>query len=323
MCTAVTYKTKDFYFGRNLDYEISYNEMIIITPRNYRFKFRNVKNQPKHFAMIGMATVAENYPLYFDATNEKGLSMAGLNFPDNACYKPMRCDKDNVAPFEFIPYVLSQCESVSDAEKLLENVNLVKINFNENLPLAPLHWIISDKKKSITVEQVQDGLKVYDNPVGVLTNNPPFPYHLYNLSNYMSVSAGETENKFAEKLKLKAYSRGMGSIGLPGDMSSASRFVRAAFTKYNSVSGKGEASSVNQFFHILNSVAQPRGCTKLGDQYEITIYSSCCNTDKGVYYYTTYENSAVTGVDMNKEDLNGKDLIIYKLKSAPEFNIQN
>lgn len=323
MCTAITYKTKDFYFGRNLDYEISYNEMVIITPRNFHFKFRKVKNVPKHFAMIGMATVADDYPLYFDATNEKGLSMAGLNFPDNACYKPMRCDKDNVAPFEFIPYVLSQCESVADAEKLLENVNLVKINFNENLPLAPLHWIISDKKKSVTVEQVQDGLKVYDNPVGVLTNNPPFPYHLYNLSNYMGVSAGETENKFAEKLKLKAYSRGMGSIGLPGDMSSASRFVRAAFTKYNSVSEKGETSSVNQFFHILNSVAQPRGCTKLGDQYEITIYSSCCNTDKGIYYYTTYENSAVTGVDMNKEDLNGKDLIVYKLKSSPQFNIQN
>lgn len=323
MCTAVTYQTNDFYFGRNLDYEFSYNENIVITPKNYRFKFRKVKNSYKHYAMIGMATVAENYPLYYDATNEKGLSMAGLNFPDNACYKPIRCDKENIAPFEFIPYILSQCDSVESAEKLLQDINIAEISFSDDFPLAPLHWIISDKEKSITVEPVSEGLKIYDNPVGILTNNPPFEYHLYNLNNFMSVSASEALNRFSDKLQLNSYSRGMGSLGLPGDMSSASRFVRAVFTKYNSVSENTETASVNQFFHILNSVAQPRGCTKLGEEYEITIYSSCCNTDKGIYYYTTYENSAVTGVDMNKENLDGEDLIVYKLEKDANFKTQN
>lgn len=323
MCTALTYDNGDFYFGRNLDYEISYNEMVVITPRNYHFKFRNAKSCDNHFAMIGMATVADNYPLYFDATNEKGLSMAGLNFPDNACYKALSANKENIAPFEFIPYILSQCESVASAEKLLNNINIAKIQFSDSFPLAPLHWIISDKKKSITVEPVEDGLKIYDNPVGVLTNNPPFPFHLYNLNNYMGVSAGEPENLFSQKLSLNAYSRGMGGIGLPGDLSSASRFVRAVFTKFNSVSGNSETENINQFFHILGAVAQQRGCTKVGNKYEITLYSSCCNTDKGIYYYTTYENSAITAVDMNKENLDGDAPIIFRLKTDTIINMQN
>ncbi len=323
MCTAVTFKTKDFYFGRNLDLEYNYNETVVITPRNYRFKFRKVKNSYKHFALIGIATVAENYPLYYDAVNEKGLCMAGLNFPDNACYTAIRCDKENIAPFELIPYVLSKCEDVQSAEKLLGDINVAEIPFSEEYPLTPLHWIIADKDKSITVEPTKEGLKIYDNPVGVLTNNPPFPLQLFYLNNFLNVTASEPENRFCGKIPIKIYSRGLGGLGLPGDLSSSSRFVRAVFTKYNSVCTRGDRASINQFFHILSAVEQQRGCAKIGEKYEITLYSSCCNADKGVYYYTTYETRAITGVDMNKENLDTKDLIIYKLNTDAKFNIQN
>ena len=100
MCTAITYKTKAHYFGRNLDLEYSYNETITIMPRNFPLRFRHVKSPQTYYAMIGMATVADNYPLFYEATNEKGLSMAGLNFPGNAEYKPYNEDKDNITPFE-------------------------------------------------------------------------------------------------------------------------------------------------------------------------------------------------------------------------------
>ena len=183
--------------------------------------------------------------------------------------------------------------------------------------------MIADKDESIVVESVKDGLKVYDNPVKVLTNNPPFDYHLLNLANYMGVTREEPVSRFSEELKLSPYSRGMGGMGLPGDLSSASRFVKAAFTRLNSISGETESESISQFFHILGSVAQQRGCARVGKEFEITIYSSCCNTDTGVYYYTTYENSQISGVDMHKEDLDGETLVSYPLVQGQQINMQN
>ena len=324
MCTAATYKTKDHYFGRNLDLEYSYNESVTVTPRNFVLNFRRMPALEKHYAMIGMATVMNSYPLYYDATNEKGLSMAGLNFPGNADYKPEAEGKDNVTPFEFIPWIMGQCADVSEARALLEKINLVNINFSPELPLATLHWIISDRNESITVESVRDGLKVYDNPVGILTNNPTFDYHMTNLCNYMSLSTEAPVNNFSDKVSLETYSRGMGAMGLPGDLSSASRFVKAAFTKLNSLSGNSESESISQFFHILGSVAQQRGCVHMGGgKYEITIYSSCCNTDKGIYYYTTYENSQITGIDMRHENLDSALLISYPLVTGQQIKMMN
>lgn len=324
MCTAATYRTKDHYFGRNLDYEVSYHEMVTVTPRNFPFSFVKMGEMKTHYAMIGMATVAENYPLYYDATNEKGLSMAGLLFAGNADYKPEAEGKDNVSPFELILWLLGQCATIGEVREKLAKINLVKINFSDDLPLSPLHWMISDRESSITVECVAEGLKVYDNPVGVLTNNPTFDMQMFNLNNYRGLSSEEPENRFSEDLDLKIYSRGMGTMGLPGDLSSGSRFVKAAFTKMNSLSGDSESESISQFFHILGSVEQQRGCVHMGGgKYEITLYSSCCNTDKGIYYYTTYENSQITAVDMYKEDLDGDRLVSYELIRGQQIRRQN
>ncbi len=324
MCTAITYITKDHYFGRNFDLEYSYAETVTITPRNFSLKFRKVKEINSHYAIIGMAYVADDYPLYYDAINEKGLGMAGLNFPKNAYYNGIDDAKDNIASFEFIPWILAQCATVEEAKKLLANINIASINFSDELPASPLHWIIADKTSSITVESVRDGLKIYDNPVGVLTNNPTFDYQMMNLNNYSVLSVEPPINNFSSKLNFDLYSRGMGALGLPGDLSSASRFVKAAFTKMNSLSGESEAESISQFFHILSSVEQQRGCVHMGEgKYEITIYSSCCNQDKGIYYYTTYENSQITSVDMHKENLDGSSLISYDLVKGQQIFKQN
>ncbi|WP_019181918.1 choloylglycine hydrolase [Microbacterium yannicii] len=326
MCTGANYTTRDHYFGRNLDLEFSYNETVTVTPRNFPFRFRFRKADPlkTHRAIIGMATIADGYPLYYDATNEKGLSMAGLNFPENADYKPEVSDKTNIAPFEFIPWTLGQFETVSEVKTALETMSLVDISFSEAFPLSPLHWIISDRTASITVESVMEGLKVYDNPVGVLTNNPTFDIQSFNLNNFMHLSKNPPEKSFSDELEFDVYSRGMGAIGLPGDLSSASRFVKVAFTKMNAVSGDSESESISQFFQILGSVAQQRGCVEVSPgKFEITIYSSCCNTDKGIYYYTTYENSQVTGIDMHKEDLDGTGLVDYPLIKGQQIHMQN
>lgn len=324
MCTAATYKTKDFYFGRTLDYEFSYGDEITITPRNYPIKFRHTCEIESHYAIIGMACVMNDFPLYYDAINEKGLGMAGLNFVGNAHYNSVQQGKDNIAQFEIILWILSQCESVKDARGLLEKINITDTTFSESLPAAQLHWIIADKNEAITVEARRDGLKVLDNPVGILTNNPPFEMQMQNLNNYMLLSPRDPKNTFSDDLSLTMYSRGMGAIGLPGDLSSQSRFVRASFVKMNSVSGDSETESVSQFFHILGSVDQQRGCDYVeNDKLEITIYTSCCNADKGIYYYTTYDNHQISAVDMHKTDLESTNLIRYSTIKSENINYQN
>lgn len=324
MCTAATYKTKDFYFGRTLDYEFSYGDEIVITPRNYPFHFRHEADVNEHYAIIGMAHVSDNYPLYYDAVNEAGLCMAGLNFVGNAHYEEIKENRDNIAQFEFIPWILAKCKNVSEAKSLIERINLVNTQFNEKLPLAQLHWIIADTDECIVVESVKKGIKVYANPSGVLTNNPPFDEQLFALSNYMHLSTKPPKNTFSEKLDLKPYSRGMGALGLPGDVSSQSRFVRAAFVKLNSLSGDGEAESVSQFFHILGSVHQQRGVCEVEEgKYEISTYTSCCNADKGIYYYQSYDRHMITAVDMKREDLSAKELIRYERLEKDEIKVQN
>ena len=192
------------------------------------------------------------------------------------------------------------------------------------MPLSPLHWIISDQQESITMESVKDGLKIYDNPVGVLTNNPPFDYHMYHLVNYMNLSPELAQNHFSDKIDLKPYCVGLSAMGMPGDLSSDSRFVRVAFAKLNSVAGATEEEDVGQFFHILGSVEQQKGCNRADDtHFEHTSYSSCCNMDRGLYYYITYENRQITCVDLHKEDLNGKEPVSYPLGRNQKILYQN
>ena len=325
MCTASNYITDNHYFGRNFDYEISYNERVTITPRNYKFEFRKIDAIESHYAIIGIAAGIDGYPLYYDACNEKGLAIAGLNFAGNAVYREMEDEMVNITPFELIPYLLGKAASVSEARELLAEINLVNINFADELPLSPLHWMMSDENEAIVIEPMADGLKIYDNPVGVLTNNPPFDKQLFYLNNYRALSNKNPEKTFGGDFDLDEYSRGMGAIGLPGDLSSASRFAKVAFTRANSYSDSDEASSVGQFFHILGSVEQQNGCTFITDPdlYEYTIYTSCYSTSKGILYYRTYHNSQITAVDLNREDLDSTELINYLLINEEQINFIN
>lgn len=306
-----------------MDYEFSYGDRIAIAPRNYRFDFGNAGACARHYAMIGMAHIADGYPLYYEAVNEKGLGMAGLNFVDYAAYGTKQGGKYSIAPYEFIPFVLGRCECLSQARELLKELRLENRAFRD-YPIAQLHWIIADKSGAVTVESTKNGMFVYDNPAGVLANNPEFPAQMLNLSNYMGLSAKPPSNNLCGSLKLTQYSRGMGALGLPGDWSSESRFVRAVFVKMNSVCGDTESEAVSQFFHIMGTLDSPRGCCDLGDgKYHITRYTCCSNCSKGIYYYTTYENRRITAVDMHRENLDGCNVLSCEPVSSEQIAFQN
>ena len=324
MCTAVTYQTKDFYFGRTLDYEHGFGEELLLTPRGYPLIFRRCGLPAKRYAILGMGCIADGYPLYFDAFNEKGLAMAGLNFVGYAHYGPPIDSRDNIAQFELIPWILSQCANLTEARILLERINITGDDFRLDLTAAQLHWLVADQTGAITVEATKYGLQIYENPVGVLTNNPPFEMQMLHLATFQQLSPKAPENRFTNKLSFPVISRGMGAMGLPGDLSSQSRFVRTAFARLNSVSGDSEVESVGQVFHILGTVEQISGCCDLGNgQYEKTIYTSCCNTTRGIYYYKTYENHRICAVDMFLEDLDDRTLLHWPLERKMTVPPQN
>ncbi len=324
MCTALKFKTNDTYFGRTLDLDCSYGEQVCIVPRNFPIMLREKEELTNHYAMIGIAIIVDNTPLFYDATNEYGVSMAGLNFPGNAYYNDLLEDKDNICQFEFIPWILGQCKNINEVRILLSKINIINTPFNERFPVSPLHWMISDSTESIVVESMKDGLHIYDNPVEVMTNNPPFNYQLFNLNNYRSLQDNNGKNTFLNNMELNEYCQGLGSLGLPGDVSSMSRFIRCVFNKEHSVCDLDEQSSVTQFFHILNSVEMVKGTCKVPNgHYDITVYTSCINSTKGLYYYTTYTNHQINCIDMNKINLDGNQVLSYPLLNTEQINYQN
>ena len=313
MCTAITYLSDSFYFGRNLDAEHNYGGKVAVMPENFPVTFSNGEKTDRHNAVIGMAAVADNYPLYFDGINDKGLAMAGLRFAGETEYRMPEEVKINIAAYEFILWVLACFDTLAEVKEKLENINITDIPFRENIPNAHLHWIIADKTGAVTVEATKDGVMIYENPVGVLTNRPSFDMQMQNLSNYMGLSSKQPENRFGIE-GIRAYSLGMGAIGLPGDFSSMSRFVRTAFAKANAVTEQKEEKAVSQFFHILKASEQIKGCTVTENgEFEYTRYTSCCNADKGIYYYTTYENSEIRFVDMHKVLDKTQDLAVFPI----------
>ena len=324
MCTAITYQPRELYMGRSLDYEASYGEEIVMLPRRFPLRFRHGGGSEQGYAILGTAHVADGYPLYYDAVNEKGLGIAGLNFVGNAHYAAPQDGRQNVAQFEFIPWLLGRCAGLAEARAALAELNLVGTPFSAHFPAAQLHWLVADRTGALVVESMADGLHVYDCPEGVLTNNPPFPIQHFGLNRYLGLSPRQPENRFSDQLELSAFSRGMGALGLPGDLSSGSRFVRAAFVRANSRSGESEAARVGQFFHILGAVEQQKGCCEVRPgEFEHTIYTSCWNAQRGVYYYTTYSCRQIHAVDMHRENLDSTSLARYPMQTDEPIQFQN
>ena len=321
MCTAVTFSASEgFFMGRTLDYECSFGEQAVVLPRRFPLPLCHGGVLTQHYALVGAACVSGGYPLYYDAVNEMGLGMAGLNFAGNACYAEPVPDRQNIAQYELIPWLLGTCANLAQARAALAALNLTGAPFSADYPAAELHWLVADRTGALAVEAAADGLHIYDDPAGVLTNNPPFPQQLFQLNNYRALSPRQPENRFAPALPLELYSRGMGALGLPGDLSSMSRFVRAAFTRANAATEGG----AEQVFHILETVSQTKGCCEVrpGVQ-EYTLYTACWDASRGIYYYTTYENRQLSAVDLRREGLDADMLRCYPMHAPGAVCFRN
>lgn len=314
MCTAINDVAGRHLFGRTLDLEYSLNESVVITPRNFTLKFRHESPQERHLAMLGIAHIANGTPLYYDAVNEAGLCAAALNFGGSATYFSPRKSGTNIASFELIPYILGQCKSIGEAAEILKSTTVTDENFDADLPSTTLHWMIADKTGAITVEQTRDGMKIYENPFGVMTNEPPFDYHLTNIKNYMSLTSLPPQNEIYPSVNLAPYSRGMGALGLPGDFSSASRFVRAVFLKGHTAIEEEPSAATNRFFHIMSNLSVPKACVITPEGKAVsTVYTSCADTESMTYYFTTYNNRNVRSVRLAYADVDSDRITAVKM----------
>lgn len=322
MCTSLAFlAAKDFYFGRNMDLDKSLGEQVTITPRNFPLTFQEEETITRHHAFVGMACVVDGYPLYTEAVNEKGVGITCLAFVGNAVYSDtLDPDKYNISTYELIHWLMGQCENITQVRELLAKTNVTSAAFSEQYPPAEMHWHIADKQESIVLEIMADGMHIHDNPTGVVTNNPPFPYHLANLNYYLNLTPKFPQNQFAEELGLKPLGVGFGSVGLPGDASAISRFIRLNFFKANSPRPETESQAVNQFFHLLDGVSMIRGAQRgYHDEICQTTYNCCVNATRGIFYYKTYDNHQITAVDIHRENLEGSELIRYDLIQEEQF----
>ena len=329
LCTGLALETKDglHLFGRNMDIEYSFNQSIIFIPRNFKCVNKsNKKELTTKYAVLGMGTIFDDYPTFADGMNEKGLGCAGLNFPVYVSYSKEDIEgKTNIPVYNFLLWVLANFSSVEEVKEALKNANIVDIPISENIPNTTLHWMISDiTGKSIVVEQTKEKLNVFDNNIGVLTNSPTFDWHVANLNQYVGLRYNQVPEFKLGDQSLTALGQGTGLVGLPGDFTPASRFIRVAFLRDAMIKNDKDSIDLIEFFHILNNVAMVRGSTRtVEEKSDLTQYTSCMCLEKGIYYYNTYENNQINAIDMNKENLDGNEIKTYKYNKTLSINHVN
>lgn len=328
MCTALSFKHDgSVLFGRNMDLAWNFKQSPIFIPRNAAWLNRaDGIRRPFSRAIIGMGTLIDSHPSMAEAMNESGLACAGLNFPGYAHWESeCREGKYNLAPYDFILWVLSCHDSVAEVKKSIEGIELVDIPINAQTPCPTLHWMISDKGGDcIVVEKTADALRVYNNPVSVMTNNPRFDWHLTNLSEYMNVRIEHPENICWAAAELSPLGVGAGTRGLPGDFASVSRFVRTAFANSHLPEMKSREEAVSQCFHILDYAAMVKGCVKTAEGMDdLTLYSVCMDLDEGIYYYKNCHNSRISAIDMKKENPDGSEIKRFPYPETQDIKFIN
>ena len=314
MCTSFLLTGFNSILARNMDIDFNLDEKVIIIPRNFIISLKKEEDLiTNHFAIMGVGTVIDGYPLLCDAMNEKGLSAAALNFKGNARYYKYDTTKFNLAPYELMLYLLCRCSDVDEVKKFLDDINIIDTHFSNQIKNTSLHFMFADKDKSIVVETTVDGMRVYDNVYNVLTNNPPFSYHLENVKHYIHLTTNEINNTFDHKLDIEGYSLGQGAVGLPGDYSSSSRFIKILFVKNNMKYKQDEKDMIHHSFKALDSVSMIDGLVQTSSGYEYTHYQVCYNLSNCKMYYKNYNNDFI---QYNLKDFN---ILDNKLKILELF----
>lgn len=300
MCTAVTFQTPDseVLFGRTMDFSYPLDPELYLVPKGV--EWTNIPGTHVLRSRYRFMGIGQNIsPIVFaDGINEKGLAVATLYFPDYAQYDlplSQNSPQFSLAAIELVRFLLSMCASVEQASSLLRTIRIVGAEDSVTHSVAPLHWIMTDRSGNCKViEKMTDGLHILDNPIGVLSNSPNFPWHMTNLHGYVNVTDKQPEQAVWDGVYLTPFGQGGGTLGMPGDYAPPSRFVRTAYMKsHTTIPADRDAAAITGF-HILESVSIPKGAviTNRGTP-DYTQYTAFMNLAAEKYYFRTYDNPQV------------------------------
>ncbi|MEA4956654.1 putative protein YxeI [bioreactor metagenome] len=323
MCTSIFTKTEDnkHFLARTMDFSFPLEGNPVFLPRDYNWHVFG-KEMTNKYAMLGTGRgIAGNY-IFTDGINEHGLAMAELYLPGEASYNKKEIKgKNNLAPWEFLNWVLGNYKSIKDLEKDLKNIRLI----DKEVPILnksiPLHYIFADKTgKVVVIEPTGGELKFKENPVGVMTNTPNLEWHTQNLRNYLGIQPKQFSSKKYGEFTATPFSQGTGTSHLPGSFTPADRFVRAAFFKEYINKAKNEEEGVTNIWQILSTVRIPKGIVIEDSEGEdFTQYLAAMCLENRSFYFTSYENNQITKAELTDELIDNGDIVIFEVQRNQSY----
>lgn len=319
-CTGGQLKATDnsVVFGRTLEFAKNLNSDVIVVPRHYSLQASSPNDQPamawkSKYAAVG--TNAENTPIIVDGLNEKGLAVGSFYFPNMAGYQNVSGDEvaKSLSSIDLGIWLLTNFATVDEVKEGITQIKVSKAQFAPWKMTLPLHYIVTEPSgKSIVIEYINGEMHLYDNPLGVMTNAPSFDWHLMNLRNYINLRKNDVDELSIGNLKLEKTGSGSGMLGLPGDFTPPSRFVRIAFFTANARPVANAKDAVDSLFHLLNNFDLPYGSieqvTPGQSFYDLTQWTSVNDLAHQRFFFKSHNNQTIQMVDLNQLDLDAKEI---------------
>lgn len=330
-CTGIKGEANDgtVVHGRTLEFGVPVETSVVFIPRKTSFVGQTPKGDGKrytsHYAMLG--AIGYNQLAIMDGINEKGLAVGTFYFPDFAEYVPTTDEnqKISLSPIDFPNWILSQFSSLDEVKRALNEIVIAPtISSSWGGIVPPFHYIVFEKSGAcIVIEPVMGKLVIHDNPLGVFTNAPTFDWHMTNLRNYINLTANNASPVTQNGITLSPFGQGSGMVGLPGDFTPPSRFVRAAAFSRAALPVKNSEEAVFQTFHILNQFDIPKGIVRQTDHEKMatdyTMVTVVRDPNQLKYYFKTYEDQTIRMVSLEDFDKDSKDVLSLSTKGEPSY----
>ncbi|CAM4245964.1 choloylglycine hydrolase family protein [Erysipelothrix inopinata] len=312
MCTNITLKSSDntVLMARTMDFSFALDPEMMVYPRNFKLNFAFNEPLEHHYAFLGLSKNIGVFALA-DGINEHGLTAAALYFEGYATYESTVVEGKSIAPNDIVMWMLAKCKTVEDVKEVFQTHHLVELKLEFLGMIPPLHWVFQDiEGNSIIVEPLEDGIKIYENKLGVLTNSPDYGWHKTNVRSYIGLDPAQVEPRTIYGENFKAFGQGSGTFGLPGDLTPPSRFVKALYSKLSTKKAANEAELVVAASHILNNVDIPKGSVVTQRKtIDYTQYTAYMISNTQTYYYRLYDSLNTEVVNLNDFDLDGNEII--------------
>jgi choloylglycine hydrolase len=327
-CTGVCLQAQDgsIVYARTLEFGADLQSQVLFLPRGYQTIGTTASGSPgltwkARYAAVGMN--AYDHDIFADGVNEQGLAAGIFYFPGYAGYQKVtpQDESQSIAPWELVTWMLTNFATVEEIKAALPSIKVAAVPYGNKNDVPPLHYTARDASGgSLVIEYVDGELHTYDNPIGVITNSPTFDWHQTNLRNYVNLSTVNASPVSIDGVTLAPFGQGSGLVGLPGDFTPPSRFVRAVALSQDALPGEDAEDTVKVAFHVLDSFDIPRGAVRppagSNEPLEYTQWTSASDLKNRKYYFHTYDDRRVRSVSLEEFNLDATEPTTFPLNDG-------